>query len=95
MLVELLREIRERGVDATLTVVSEGEAAEDLAAAATADPSLALRVLPFQPAEDLPGVLGGADILVGLLEPEATTFSIPRERSTSASLSPLARTTSS
>jgi glycosyltransferase involved in cell wall biosynthesis len=77
LLVELLREIRERGVDATLTVVSEGEAAEDLAAAATADPSLALRVLPFQPAEDLPGVLGGADILVGLLEPEATTFSIP------------------
>jgi glycosyltransferase involved in cell wall biosynthesis len=77
LLVELLREIRARGIDATLTVVSEGEAADDLAAAAANDPSLNLRILPFQPAEDLPFVLGGADILVGLLEPEATTFSIP------------------
>ena len=77
LLVELLRELQARGVDATLTVVSEGEAADDLAAAATADPSLPLQVLPFQPAEDLPHVLGGADVLVGLLEPEATMFSIP------------------
>lgn len=77
LLVELLREIRTRGIDATLTVVSEGEAAEDLAVVAATDPSLALRVVPFQPAADLPHVLGGADILVGLLEPEATMFSIP------------------
>lgn len=77
LLVELLRAVQARGVDATLTVVSEGEAADDLAAAAASDPSLPLRVAPFQPAEDLPYVLGGADVLVGLLEPEATMFSIP------------------
>lgn len=76
LLVELLRRVRELGVDATLTIVSEGEAADDLAAVAKAEP-VPLYVLPFQPAEDLPSVLAGADVLLGLLEPEATTFSIP------------------
>jgi len=32
---------------------------------------------PFQPAELLSETLGSADVLVGLLEPEATMFSIP------------------
>jgi glycosyltransferase involved in cell wall biosynthesis len=36
-----------------------------------------MRVLPFQPADDLPDVLGSADVLVALLEPDATKFSIP------------------
>jgi colanic acid biosynthesis glycosyl transferase WcaI len=77
LLVELLRDARAAGVDATLTVVSQGEAADDLAEAAEADQSLPLRVVPFQPAEILAEVLGSADVLVGLLEPEATEFSIP------------------
>lgn len=77
LLVELLRNARAAGVDATLTVVSQGEAADDLAEAARADRSLPLRVVPFQPAEILAEVLGSADVLVGLLEPEATEFSIP------------------
>ena len=34
-------------------------------------------MLPFQPAEDLPSVLSSADVLVALLEPDATKFSIP------------------
>jgi colanic acid biosynthesis glycosyl transferase WcaI len=75
LLVELLRAAE--GTKPQLVVVSEGEAADDLAAIAAADPSLPLTVLPFQPAEDLPEVLGSADVLVALLEVDATKFSIP------------------
>lgn len=77
LLVRLLRAVRAAGVDARLTIVSEGEAADDLRAAAAADPDRHLRVVPFQPADALADTLGTADILVGLLEPEATNFSIP------------------
>lgn len=77
LLVELLRAVRAAGVDAVLTVVSEGEAADDVRAAAEADPQLPLRVVPFQPADRLAETMGTADILLGLLEPEATNFSIP------------------
>lgn len=77
LLVDLLRGALEQGVPASLVVVSEGEPAEKLAADAAGEPSLPLRVLPFQPADALPDVLGSADVLVALLEPDATTFSIP------------------
>ncbi|WP_375000987.1 glycosyltransferase family 4 protein [Aeromicrobium sp. CTD01-1L150] len=77
LLVDVLRATRERGVPASLTVVSEGEGADDLHAIAEAEPDLGLRVLPFQPATDLSEVLGSADVLVALLEPDATAFSIP------------------
>lgn len=77
LLVELLTAIRDTGVDAVLTVVSEGEAAEDVRAAAESVPGLPLRVIEFQPADKLAETLGTADVLVALLEPEATAFSIP------------------
>lgn len=77
LLVDLLRTVRDRGVDAALTVVSEGEPADELADIARREPGLGMRVLPFQPAADLPEVLGSADVLVALLEPDATKFSIP------------------
>ncbi|WP_420113636.1 glycosyltransferase family 4 protein, partial [Pseudactinotalea sp.] len=77
LLVDILQATRNRGVPASLTVVSEGEGADDLREAAAANPDLDLRVLPFQPAGDLPDVLGSADVLVALLEPDATAFSIP------------------
>lgn len=77
LLVELLDAAEERGTPASLVVVSEGEAADDLAAMATKRPDLQLSVLPFQPAADLPDVLGSADVLVALLEEDATMFSIP------------------
>ncbi len=77
LLVDLLRSARDNGIPAAATIISEGEAADDLAAIAAAEPELRLRVLPFQPAENLPDVLGSADVLVALLEPDATTFSIP------------------
>lgn len=76
LLVDLLHHALDEGVNASLVVVSEGEAADDLALVAE-DEKLPLGVLPFQPAEDLPSVLGAADVLVALLEPDATKFSIP------------------
>jgi colanic acid biosynthesis glycosyl transferase WcaI len=69
--------VRDAGVEAALTVVSEGEPADELADIARREPGLRMRVLPFQPAADLPDVLGSADVLVALLEPDATKFSIP------------------
>ena len=75
LLVDLLRAVRERGVDAGMIVVSEGPGADEVLAAAGDDP--AVTVLPFQPAEDLPDVLGSADVLLALLEPEASRFSVP------------------
>src|SRR5436305_191914 len=36
-----------------------------------------LHVLGFQPAEDLPAMLTSGDVLVAILEPEASRFSIP------------------
>lgn len=79
LLVDLLEQLRDRGIDAELTVVSEGEGADLLAEAATRRPSISgfVRLLPFQPADELSQVLGSADILLALLEPRASKFSIP------------------
>jgi len=77
LLVDLLTAARAAGLPAVLSVVSEGEAADDLRKLAADQPDLPLTVHPFQPADVLPQTLGSADILVGLLEPEATMFSIP------------------
>lgn len=76
LLVELLRNALDNDIPASMVVVSQGEAADELAVAAEAE-GMPLRVLPFQPADDLPDVLGSADVLVALLEPDATMFSIP------------------
>ncbi|KAA1396076.1 glycosyltransferase family 4 protein [Aeromicrobium ginsengisoli] len=76
LLIDLLTTVRSKGIDAEIAVISEGEAADDLATIAR-DEKLPVRVLPFQPAADLPNVLGTADVLVALLEPDATKFSIP------------------
>jgi colanic acid biosynthesis glycosyl transferase WcaI len=77
LLVELLRSARHMGIPASMVVVSEGESADELEDVAANEPDLRLKVLPFQPADELPDVLGSADVLVALLEPDATRFSIP------------------
>jgi putative colanic acid biosynthesis glycosyltransferase WcaI len=79
LLVELIDRLRAQGVDAELTVVSEGEGADVLAEAAAEHPSIRdfVRLLPFQPAEQLSKVLASGDVLVALLEPGASKFSIP------------------
>ena len=75
LLLELLDGLRARGVDALLTVVSEGVGAEDLAVAAADRPDV--RLLGYQPAEELPSVLASADAVIALLEPDAARFSVP------------------
>lgn len=77
LLVDLLESARAAGIPAVLSVVSQGEAADDLRQIAAERPDLPLTVLPFQPAEMFSETLGSADVLIGLLEPAATEFSIP------------------
>jgi glycosyltransferase involved in cell wall biosynthesis len=75
LLVELLDQCKRAGVEASLVVVSEGVGADDLRAAAGNRPDV--RVLGYQPAEEMSQVLGSADLLVALLEPDAAQFSVP------------------
>lgn len=75
LLLDLLDQCQRRGVDASLLVCSEGVGADDLRAAAGTRPDV--QVLGYQPAEDLSEVLGSADLLVALLEPDAAQFSVP------------------
>lgn len=60
-----------------LIVVSEGDGVEWLAAQAAAEKLSSLRCLGFQKFEDLPNVLGSADVLVAILEADAGVFSVP------------------
>jgi colanic acid biosynthesis glycosyl transferase WcaI len=76
LLVDLVRDALDNDIAATMVVISQGEAADDLTEIASTE-QIPLTVLPFQPADDLPYVLGSADVLVALLEPDATKFSIP------------------
>lgn len=76
LLVQLTRAIRDRGTPAHLTVVTEGQAVDELAdEARTLDVPVTL--LPFQPYERLSEVLGSGDVLVVLLEQDAGAFSVP------------------
>ena len=76
LLVQLTRAIRDRGTPAHLTVVTEGQAVDELAdEARTLDVPVTL--LPFQPYERLSEVLGSGDILVVVLDKAAGAFSVP------------------
>jgi colanic acid biosynthesis glycosyl transferase WcaI len=75
LLLELLDACRARGLDANLMVISEGVGADDLAVAAAGRADV--RILGYQPAEELSDVLASADVMVALLEPDAAQFSVP------------------
>lgn len=75
LLLELLDTCRAAGIDAHLTVVSEGVGADDLAAAAGARDDLLL--LGYQPADAVSDMLASADVSIALLEPDAAEFSVP------------------
>ncbi|MBD8043091.1 glycosyltransferase [Arthrobacter sp. Sa2BUA2] len=77
LLADLLRSALAAGLPARLIVASEGEGIEMLRADLMQDPDLPVTLLPFQPAADLPDMLGSADVLVTILEPGASRFSIP------------------
>jgi glycosyltransferase involved in cell wall biosynthesis len=71
----LLLGLAERFPDAEVVVISQGAGSEWLRE--RQDSVSNLRLLPFQPFEDLPDVLGAADVLVAVLEPDAGVFSVP------------------
>jgi len=76
LLVGLAREVRDSGVPVHLTVVSEGPAVDVLRDEA-ARLGVPITLLPFQPYERLPEVLGSGDVLVVLLDRSAGAFSVP------------------
>jgi glycosyltransferase involved in cell wall biosynthesis len=76
LLVELARRHRDRD-DVVIVVVSEGLGADHIAEAARRERLTNVRVMPYQPYDELPDVLGSADVLVALLEPDAGVFSVP------------------
>lgn len=76
LLPALARSVRDRGVDAHLVVVTEGPAVPVVQSEAERL-GVPLTLLPFQPYERLPEVLGSGDLLVVLLEQEAGAFSVP------------------
>ncbi len=76
LLVDLARAVIDAGQEVRLVVVNEGPATgvlEDEAARL----DVPLTLLPFQPYERLPEVLGAGDVLLVLLEREAGAFSVP------------------
>jgi glycosyltransferase involved in cell wall biosynthesis len=60
-----------------VVVVAEGHGADWLRTQQAAAPNPRLHIHGYQPYADLPDVLGTADILVALLEPDAGVFSVP------------------
>lgn len=76
LLCQLAEQTSQSVANLRLAVVSEGEGADEISRADCAQTGH-VRVFPFQSADDLPEVLGSADVLVVLLEPSAAMFSIP------------------
>ena len=73
----LYRLAEERVGDADVVVISEGMGEARLREMLRTHPLPNLHLLPFQPIDDYPDILGAADVLVALLEPTAGTFSVP------------------
>ena len=69
--------LRDHEPHARMVVVSEGRGREWLQRRLAAHPLPQLVLLDYQPYDVLPEVLGAADILVTLLEPDAGAFSVP------------------
>ncbi len=76
LLLELARML-DRDQSGELVVVSEGAGVDWLAEQARAARINSLRSLGFQSFGALPDVLGSADVLVAILEPDAGVFSVP------------------
>jgi len=76
LLVQLAAATRDAGQDVTLVVISEGPA-EPVLRDEAARLDVPLVLLPFQPYDRLPEVLGSGDVLIVLLEQDAGAFSVP------------------
>ncbi len=76
LLLALARMLDDRG-EGELVVVSQGSGVEWLQGEAKAAGIKSLRCMGFQPFEVMAEVLGSADVLVAVLEPDAGVFSVP------------------
>jgi glycosyltransferase involved in cell wall biosynthesis len=76
LLVRLVERLRAQGEQVRLVVVNDGPAVPVIKEAAAAR-GVELTLLPFQPYERLPEVLGAGDVLVVLLAADAGEFSVP------------------
>ena len=76
LLVALTQQVRELGVDAELVVVNEGPAADVIRDEARRL-DVPVTLLPYQPYDRLPEVLGSGDVLLVLLDQRAGAFSVP------------------
>ena len=76
LLLALAKRLEGRG-DARLVVVAGGAGADWLAERAHEVSADAMTLLPFQPYERVPEVLGAADVLIALLDAEAGNFAVP------------------
>ncbi len=75
---ELLYRLAEQRIgDSDVVVISEGMGEARLREMLRERPLPNLRLMPFQPMDQYPDILGAADVLVALLEPTAGTFSVP------------------
>jgi colanic acid biosynthesis glycosyl transferase WcaI len=63
--------------DVRIVVVSEGAGADYVGRRASEEGLGNVLVLPYQPHERLPDVLGAADVLIAILEPDAGVYSVP------------------
>jgi len=77
LLALIASELAESHPDARVVVVSEGKGRDWLEAWRRERRSPNLVLLDFQPYADLPDMLASADVLVAILEPEASRFSVP------------------
>ncbi|MEM8679882.1 MAG: glycosyltransferase family 4 protein [Planctomycetota bacterium] len=76
LLLELARRLQDTGAG-ELIVISEGPGVEWLRDKTSADGCAALQLLPYQPFERLAEVLASADVLVSVLEPDASAYCVP------------------
>ncbi len=76
LLPRLARRVIDNGTPVRLVVVNEGSATDVLSREAAAL-DVPVSLLPYQPYERLPEVLGSGDVLVVLLDREAGEFSVP------------------
>ena len=79
-LLDLARALRGRAVDgraARVVVLSQGQGADYLRAAAAAEGLDTLDVRGFLPFERVPEAYAAADVLLAVLEPDASAFSVP------------------
>jgi len=71
------RRLARRGGDLRIVVVSEGPQVEYLRKAAADEGLRNLILFPFQPFEHYGEVLGAADVLIAMIEPDAAHYSVP------------------